>query len=78
MQTKQITTALAVILGLLFLVAAVLYVTQPASALPGFLPGHDPLDMKRHVKHGVLAAALAVVCFVAARFFYGGPAGAEA
>ena len=75
MQTKQLTTGLAVLVGLLLIVAAVLYVTQPAGALPGFLPGHAPSGsaeaMAHHTKHGILALALAVCCFVAARFLWG-------
>lgn len=71
MQTKQLTTGLAVFLGLLFIVAAVLYITQPAGSLPGFLPGHEAGVMTHHTKHGILALALAICCFVAARFFWG-------
>ncbi len=74
MQTKQITTGLAVLVGLLFIVAAVLYFTQSADALPGFLPGHKIGDLTHHTKHGILAIALAVCAFVAARFFWGAPA----
>jgi hypothetical protein len=75
LQTKQLTTGLAVLVGLLFVVAAVLYFTQSAGSLPGFLPGHVPSGtaeaMTHHTKHGILALALAVCCFVAARFFWG-------
>lgn len=71
LQTKQITTGLAVLVGLLFLAAAVLYVTQSAQALPGFLPGHEAGVLTHHTKHGILALALAMCAFVAARFFWG-------
>ncbi len=75
MQTKQLTTGLAVLVGLLFIVAAGLYFTQSAQALPGFLPGHAAAGtaeaMTHHTKHGILALALAVCCFIAARFFWG-------
>ena len=77
MQSKQIGAAIAVLLGVLFLVAAVLYFIDPASALPGFLPGHAAGDLTHHTKHGILAIALAAVCFVAARFINGPAAGAE-
>jgi len=80
LQTKQLSTAIAVLLGVLFLVAAVLYFTQPASALPAFLPGHVAAGsvgaMDHHRKHGLLALALSVVCFAAVRFIRG-PASAE-
>lgn len=75
MQTKQLLTGLAALLGLLFIVAAVLYFTQPAGALPGILPGHAAAGtaeaLTRHTKHGILALALAACCLVAARFFWG-------
>ncbi len=71
LQTKQLTTGLAVLVGLLLLVVAVLYFTQPPGALPGFLPGHEAGVTTRHTKHGILALALAACCFVAARFFWG-------
>ncbi len=77
MQSKQIGAAIAAILGVLFLIVAVLYFTQSASALPGFLPGHEAGVTTPHTKHGILAVALAVVCFVAARFAYGPSPGAE-
>ena len=72
MQSKRLSAGLAALVGLLFLIAAVLYWTQPAGALPGFLPGHaaagGPGAADRHIKHGILALALAVCAFVAARF----------
>ena len=71
MQTKQISTGIAVIIGLLLLVAAVIYFITPAGSLPGFLPGHEAGATAPHTKHGILALALAVCAFVAARFFYG-------
>jgi hypothetical protein len=74
LQTKQLTTGLAVLIGLLLIVAAVLYFTQPAGSLPGFLPGHEAGVTTPHTKHGILALALAICAFVAARFFWGASA----
>ncbi|MGI4788208.1 MAG: hypothetical protein ACRYFS_05090 [Janthinobacterium lividum] len=71
MQTKQLTAGVAILIGVLFLVAAVLYFITPAGSLPGFLPGHEAGVMTPHTKHGILAIALAVCAFVAARFLYG-------
>ena len=62
----------AAIVGVLLLIVAVIYFLEPASALPGFLPGHEAGVDKPHTKHGVLALALAVVCFVVA-WFQSGP-----
>lgn len=71
MQTKQITAGVAILIGVLLLVAAVLYFITPAGSLPGFLPGHEAGITTPHTKHGILALALAVCAFVAARFLYG-------
>jgi hypothetical protein len=71
LQTKQLTAGAAILIGVLLLVAAVLYFITPASALPGFLPGHEVGVTAPHTKHGILALGLAICAFVAARFFYG-------
>jgi len=82
LQTKQLLTGLAALLGLVFIVVAVLYFTQPAQGLPSFLPGHADVGtaeaLKHHAKHGILALALAACSFVAARFFWGPSADAPA
>ena len=71
MQTKQLTTGIAVLIGILLLVAAVLYFITPAGSLPSFFPGHEAGVTTPHTKHGILALALAICAFVAARFVYG-------
>jgi hypothetical protein len=55
--------AVAVILGLAFAAVAIVYWTMPAGSLPGFLPGFEAGSTLMHVKHGIAAAAAAVVCF---------------
>jgi hypothetical protein len=55
--------AVALILGLAFAATAVVYWTMPAGSLPGFLPGFDAGSTVVHVKHGIAAAAVAVLCF---------------
>ena len=55
--------AVAVILGLAFAVVAIVYWTMPAGSLPGFLPGFEAGSTLVHVKHGIAAAAAAVLCF---------------
>ena len=71
MQTKQLTAGAAILIGLLLLIAAVIYFITPAGSLPGFLPGHEAGVATPHTKHGILAIALALCAFVAARFLYG-------
>lgn len=55
--------ALAIVLGLAFAATAIVYWTMPAGSLPGFLPGFEAGSALIHVKHGIAAAAAAVLCF---------------
>jgi hypothetical protein len=54
---------LAMILGLAFTVVAILYWLLPAGSLPDFFPGFEAGSVHVHVKHGIAAAAAAVVMF---------------
>ncbi len=72
MGSQKTGVIVAGVIGLLLLIVAVIYFLEPASALPSFLPGHEAGVAKPHLKHGVLALALAVVCFVVA-WFQSGP-----
>ena len=58
----------AVLLGLLFLVIAVIYWADSASSLPSFFPGHDSSSAHHHIKHGVAAAIVGIGCLVFAWF----------
>ena len=53
----------AIVLGLAFAAVAIVYWTMPAGSLPDFLPGFEAGSALVHVKHGIAAAAVAVVCF---------------
>lgn len=55
--------ALAIILGLAFAAVAVVYWALPAGSLPGFFPGFQSGSTHVHVKHGIAAAAVAVLLF---------------
>jgi len=55
--------AVAVILGLAFAAIAIVYWTMPAGSLPSFVPGYEAGSTLVHVKHGIAAAAAAVLCF---------------
>jgi hypothetical protein len=63
----------AVLAGLLLLVLGVLYIAEPASGLPGIVPGHQAGSAHHHVKHGIAALLLAAAAFVFA-WFQTGPA----
>jgi hypothetical protein len=58
----------AVVVGLLLLALAVLYIVDPASSLPSFLPGHQAGSAHHHVKHGIAAGLLGAACLVLAWF----------
>ena len=55
--------AIAVILGLAFAAIAIVYWTVSAGSLPGFMPGYEAGSAVMHMKHGIAAAAAAVLCF---------------
>jgi hypothetical protein len=55
--------AVAAILGLAFAAVAIVYWTMPAGSLPSFLPGFEAGSAVVHMKHGLAAAAAALVCF---------------
>ena len=62
----------AVLLGILFVVVAIVYFVEPASSLPSFFPGHDASSSHHHTKHGIAALVVAAACFVFA-WFQSGP-----
>jgi len=66
MTTSKGLRAVLVVGGLLLLVVAVVYFTQPATSLPPFLPGSDPTLARHHTTHALAALALGVVCFIGA------------
>lgn len=53
---------------MLLLVVAAIYWADTASSLPSFFPGHKAGSSHHHVKHGIAALVLALVCFVFAWF----------
>jgi hypothetical protein len=55
--------SVAIILGLALAAVAVAYWVVPAGSLPGFFPGFEAGSTHVHVKHGLAAAAAAVVLF---------------
>ena len=59
---------IAGLLGLVFLVLAVLYWLTPAGSLPSFLPGFEPGVETVHVKHAVGSLIVALVLFAVAWF----------
>ena len=66
----------AIALGIILIVIAIVYWAEPAGSLPSFFPGHDAGSSHHHVKHGILAFILAVGCFIFA-WFQSGPSAAR-
>ena len=58
------------VLGLVLIVAAVVYFVMPADQLPSFMPGHEAGVTRVHMKHG-LVSGVAGVILLAAGWFMG-------
>lgn len=61
-------TLVAAVIGLLLVIAGLIYFVQPASNLPAFFPGHQPGDAAHHFKHGIGAVLLGMAAFAFAWF----------
>jgi hypothetical protein len=72
MLNDRLLVVLAVIVGLVLIVVAIVYWAEPAKSLPGFFPGHEAGSTHHHVKHGIAAFLLGVACLVFA-WFRSGP-----
>ena len=59
---------LAVVLGIVLIVIAVVYWAEPAGSLPSFFPGHEAGSAHHHTKHGIAALLLGLACFAFAWF----------
>ena len=68
MDRRKDLVALAVVLGIVFLVIAVIYLVEPASSLPSFFPGHEAGSSHHHAKHGIAAFLVGLAFFVFAWF----------
>jgi hypothetical protein len=57
-----------VLIGVLFVVVAVIYFAEPEKSLPSFFPGHASGSTHHHTKHGIAALVVALACFAFAWF----------
>ena len=60
--------ALAVVLGIVLIVIAVIYWVEPADSLPSFFPGHEAGSDHHHAKHGIAAFLVGLACLAFAWF----------
>ncbi len=66
-----------IVAGIILLIVAAIYLTQPASSLPAFFPGHAAVPTTLvHYKHGLAAALLGIAALVFA-WFNSGPTSAK-
>ncbi|HUJ91212.1 MAG TPA: hypothetical protein VLW05_00825 [Gaiellaceae bacterium] len=73
MDRRRLLSVLAIVLGIVLIVIAVVYWAEPAKSLPSFFPGHTSGSSHHHVKHGIAAFLLGIACFVFAWFNTGKP-----
>ena len=55
---------IAYILGIICVVAAIMYFAMPAGSLPTFMPGYEAGSAHMHMKHAIIAVIAAVVLFL--------------
>jgi UDP-N-acetylmuramyl pentapeptide phosphotransferase/UDP-N-acetylglucosamine-1-phosphate transferase len=63
---------LAVVVGIVLIVIAIVYWAEPARSLPSFFPGHEAGSSHHHVKHGIAAFLVGLACLAFA-WFNSGP-----
>ena len=57
-----------IIIGVALVALAIYYWVTPAGSLPSFIPGHLAGSAQKHLKHGLLAAFVGILCFLGAWF----------
>ena len=67
-RNDRVLVGLAIVVGIVLIVIAVIYWVEPAKSLPGFFPGRQAGSGHHHVKHGIAAFLLGVACLVFAWF----------
>lgn len=65
---RRLLPTLAVLVGLLLVVVALVYWMSPAGSLPHFFPGFAVGSAQRHVKHGLASLIVALGLFAYAWF----------
>ena len=68
MHNRRLLAILAVILGVVLIVVAIVYWVEPAKSLPSFFPGHQAGSGHHHVKHGIASFLVGLACLVFAWF----------
>ena len=66
MNNRRLLVVVLIVLGVALVALGVYYWVTPAGSLPGFFPGHLAGSAHKHVKHGLAALIVGVVCFLGA------------
>jgi len=64
MNRRRMYLVLLVVIGVALIALGIYYWVTPAGSLPGFFPGHLAGSAHKHVKHGLVALIVGVVCFL--------------
>jgi len=57
---------LLIVVGVALVAVAIYYWVTPASSLPSFFPGHLAGSAHKHLKHGLAAFIVGILCFIGA------------
>ncbi len=66
MSKWNVVMILLIVAGIALVAVAVVYWVRPAGSLPGFFPGHLAGSAHKHLKHGLAAFIVGILCFIGA------------
>jgi uncharacterized membrane protein HdeD (DUF308 family) len=67
-KNDRLVAWIAVVVGIVLIVIAIVYWVEPAKSLPGFFPGQEAGSNHHHVKHGIAAFLVGLACLAFAWF----------
>jgi uncharacterized membrane protein HdeD (DUF308 family) len=65
---RRLLATVAIVLGIVLIVIAIVYFAEPAKSLPSFFPGHQAGSNHHHTKHGIAALLVGLASFAFAWF----------
>jgi UDP-N-acetylmuramyl pentapeptide phosphotransferase/UDP-N-acetylglucosamine-1-phosphate transferase len=65
---RRALAGLALVVGIVLIVIAIVYWVEPAKSLPSFFPGHQAGSSHHHTKHGIASFLVGLACFAFAWF----------
>ena len=66
MNKRRVYMVLLIIIGVALIALAIYYWVTPAGSLPSFFPAHLAGSAHKHMKHGVAALLVGIVCCLGA------------